>query len=150
MWPGKQKAWVGSEDLADTSVILTLAWNSFYENHYTDAPLMHPIGCHVGHRFLGPLSYADDIALIAPAKTAAQIMLKGCEQFAEEYGVIYIFKSSKSFLLIFGDKGSCYDFKLKLHGGDLVLEEYACHLGTLISKQGSSDNVRKVLTGLYN
>lgn len=64
--------------------------------------------------------------------------------------VSYYFNSSKSVLLIFCDKGSSYNYKLKLHGSDLELKEQACYFGILISEQNSSDNVKKAVTDLCN
>ena len=45
------------------------------------------VGCYLGHRFMGALSYADGVALIAPNLTAARMMLRVCEDFASSYNL---------------------------------------------------------------
>ena len=42
------------------------------------------VGCHVGHVFAGALSYADDLTLLAPTRSAMNTMLRECEAFARE------------------------------------------------------------------
>lgn len=37
------------------------------------------VGCYIGNAFLGALSYADDIAPLAPTLCAAKIMPNVCE-----------------------------------------------------------------------
>ena len=40
------------------------------------------IGCHVAGKFFGVIAYADDVILLAPNRSSAQLMLKTCENFA--------------------------------------------------------------------
>ena len=47
------------------------------------------IGCHIGGVYMGIVCYADDIILLAPSCTAAQIMLSVCEKYAEENNVSF-------------------------------------------------------------
>ena len=47
------------------------------------------VGCYVGHHFVGALSYADDIALLAPTVSAARRMLDVCEHFADKFKVTF-------------------------------------------------------------
>jgi hypothetical protein len=60
------------------------------------------LGCHVGHKFIGAISYADDLTLIAPTHEATQRMLIICEEFANEYDVL--FNSTKSQVVVFNHK----------------------------------------------
>ena len=45
------------------------------------------MGCHVGNVFLGVVTYADDLVLIAPNRSAAVQMLGVCEAWAEDSNV---------------------------------------------------------------
>ena len=45
------------------------------------------VGCNVGGLWYGAACYADDLILLAPARTAAALMLKCCEQYAEEHNL---------------------------------------------------------------
>ena len=40
------------------------------------------VGCHVGGVFCGVVGYADDLCLLAPNRSAMEIMLKICEDYA--------------------------------------------------------------------
>jgi len=45
--------------------------------------------------FLGALAYADDIAIIAPTHAAMRAMLKLCDNFANDFSIIFNAKKSK-------------------------------------------------------
>ena len=40
------------------------------------------LGCHVGGLFMGVVVYADDVLLMAPNRSAMQVMLSKCEEYA--------------------------------------------------------------------
>ena len=52
------------------------------------------VGCHVGEKPMNNLSYADDLALVAPSTAALNDLLKICDTFAAENYII--FSSTKS------------------------------------------------------
>ena len=105
------------------------------------------VGCYVGNKFLGALSYADDIALLAPTKASAQKMLAVCEQFASEHSVT--FNASKSFLMVVSEGNRYGRTELKLNGDVIECKDQALHLGTLIGKNSVSGNVKKAISDLY-
>ncbi|KAG1664568.1 hypothetical protein GQR58_019752 [Nymphon striatum] len=43
------------------------------------------VGCSMGNYFVGCLTCADDLTLIAPSKKALQILINICEEYASEY-----------------------------------------------------------------
>ena len=47
------------------------------------------VGCFIGDTFLGAFSYVDDLTLVAPCISAAQKMLLVCEEYANEYNVLF-------------------------------------------------------------
>ena len=59
---------------------------------------------HWKHHFLGPVCYADDLALLAPSQAALRLMLCLCEPFADTHGLR--FSPSKTRLIRFGRQPS--------------------------------------------
>jgi hypothetical protein len=57
------------------------------------------VGCTVGRNYLGCVSYADDLVLLAPNLSALNEMIKICELYAAEYCMK--FNGSKSKLIVF-------------------------------------------------
>ena len=47
------------------------------------------VGCFIGYIYLDSLGYADDLCLLAPTRSAAQIMLGICEIFGKECDVMF-------------------------------------------------------------
>ena len=43
------------------------------------------MGCYIGLNFLGALAYADDIVLLAPGPSAIRMLLKMCDEYAQQY-----------------------------------------------------------------
>ena len=57
------------------------------------------IGCHWDGLFVGAVSYADDIALLAPSPSALRLMLKHCEEFLEACLLMLVRLSSSVLVL---------------------------------------------------
>lgn len=57
------------------------------------------VGCYVGRKFCGIVSYADDIMLLAPSQRAMKRMLTICDNYAEKVRVK--FNGAKSKALVF-------------------------------------------------
>jgi len=51
-------------------------------------------GCYIGNVFLVALAYANDIAIIAPTPAAMRAMLKLCDNFANDFSIIFNAKKS--------------------------------------------------------
>ena len=93
---------------------------------------------------MGALSYADDVALIAPTITAARMMLRVCEDFASSYKVL--FNAEKSVLL---RPVSPAEGELVLNGSKIQENNSAIHLGTRIGANSSKVNIQKAVSDLY-
>ena len=63
------------------------------------------IGCKVGSMYTCCISYADDLALLAPNISALKSMIKMCEDYASAFRIK--FNGSKSNLMIIDKKGKC-------------------------------------------
>ena len=61
-------------------------WN-IYLNPLIEELRRKGIGCHLAGKFVGVVAYADDLILLAPNRSAAQIMLSICEEFAEKNNI---------------------------------------------------------------
>jgi Reverse transcriptase (RNA-dependent DNA polymerase) len=59
------------------------------------------VGCYIGNVFVGALTYADDIVLIAPSACAMRKLLNICDCQANEYHIMFNAEKSKclAFLL---------------------------------------------------
>ena len=94
------------------------------------------IGCHWDGLFVGAVSYADDIALLAPSPSALRLMLKHCEEFAISRGLS--FNASKTQLIRFGTQPShlCPAI-ISFSGVSLPFTDTVVHLGHILSFDNS-------------
>ena len=86
-------------------------------------------GCTVGKNYVGCVSYADDLVLLAPSLSALNDMIKICEAYAAEYYIKY--NGSKSKLMVFDKRpGSvCPDVYINNEKLDVVNEfKYLGHI----------------------
>ena len=99
------------------------------------------VGCHVGHRFVGALSYADDVTLLSPTFDATCQMLQVCEEFADEYDVI--FNCAKSQVLLMECRGRRLRVRpvVRLNGNVIEYVDGTLHLGTCVGKNSHESNV---------
>ena len=47
------------------------------------------VGCYVGEVFMGAIGYADDLVLLAPFRTAMQMMLQVCVEFGARNNLLF-------------------------------------------------------------
>ena len=47
------------------------------------------VGCQVGGWWFGATCFADDLFLLAPSRSAAEMMLDICEKYAERHNLVY-------------------------------------------------------------
>ena len=47
------------------------------------------VGCQVGGWWYGATCFADDLFLLAPSRSAAEMMLKTCENYAQKHYWVY-------------------------------------------------------------
>ena len=59
------------------------------------------IGCNVGNMYMGCMSYADDLVLLAPTISSLNHMIKICETYAVEHNIQ--FNGTKSKLAVFSN-----------------------------------------------
>ena len=104
------------------------------------------VGAHLGELFVGALGYADDLALVSPSVSAMDSMLGVCEDFANEYDVM--FNSLKSQSLVLGRPLAATSPVFRIHGQAIPRVERAVHLGTFIGSGSKEANLHKAASDL--
>ena len=93
------------------------------------------VGCHIGNTFFGAAGFADDVVLLAPSRSAMQLMLKVCQEFGIRNNLQYSTDpdpaKSKTKCLYMCGKPSVteYPAPLLLHGRELPWVKTGTHLG---------------------
>ena len=100
------------------------------------------VGCHVGGVYCGVVGYADDLCLLAPSRSAMEIMLRMCEDFATENNLQFSTdpdpeKSKSKCIFIQGNRRLPKPANLKLYGLSLPWVKTANHLGHELSEECS-------------
>jgi hypothetical protein len=89
------------------------------------------VGCHLGRTFCGALAYADDVALLAPTRSALKSMLTIAEKTGGDLHIT--FNSTKSQMLVFHPNLQFSGVAPINFGGAPVPEsQEALHLGHLV------------------
>ena len=88
------------------------------------------VGCHILEQFVAALVYADDICLLAPCRSALQLLLDACVKYGNEWCLSY--NPNKSKVMLFGKITSASCAPLKMYSKDLdVVKEYR-YLGVTV------------------
>jgi hypothetical protein len=88
------------------------------------------VGCTVGRRYVGCVSYADDLMLLAPNIAALNEMIKICEVYADEFCIK--FNGSKSKLIVFDKSSDTYQPHIILNNEKLEVVDELKYLGHLV------------------
>ena len=108
------------------------------------------LGCTVGNTYVGCVSYADDIMLLAPNLCAIQGMIALCEKYADEHSIK--FNGNKSKLIVFNSKHTVKP-NVKVKGESVDVVDSLKYLGHFLYSDRSnsmSDYVRKDFTKKAN
>ena len=92
------------------------------------------LGCHIAGQWYGAVSFADDLVLMAPTRTAMQEMLKVCERYGEQHNITFSTdpnpkKSKTKCLYMCGSLKTRYPAPVQLYGRNLPFVLTATHLG---------------------
>ena len=88
------------------------------------------VGCHIGGVFAGAFGYADDIVLLAPSLDALRHMIGICEDYAQEFHIL--FNPSKSKLMYYNVSHD--NLHVKLCNQDVHIVSKEIYLGNYISE----------------
>ena len=115
---------------------------------YMDEVLMElrdlGVGCYIGDVFMGGLGYADNFVLLAPSRTAMQLMLKTCEGFGSRNNLKFSTnpdpgKSKTKCVFFCGKKKLSKPLPLTLYGRELPWVRIATHLGNELCEDGKME-----------
>jgi hypothetical protein len=102
----------------------------------------------MGDTFVGAFGYADDLTLLAPSINAARAMLLVCEDFSNEFDVL--FNASKSAHLAFHNApNDPLQAALELNGVVIPRVEDATLLGTCFGLKQVSNNFSKAIGDMH-
>ena len=112
------------------------------------------VGCYVGEVFMGAMGYADDLVLLAPTRTAMEMMLKACEDFGTRNNLLFstdpdASKSKTKCVFMSGRKKQDKPAPLMLYGRELPFVRNATHLGNELSEDGTMDMDNKEKTAAF-
>ena len=100
------------------------------------------IGCNVGDKYIGAISYADDLNLLAPSQRALNKMISICEEYANDFCIK--FNGSKSKLMIFGNTRH-YKPKVMVEGEEVSIVDEMIYLGHCINSKKSDASVKYII-----
>ena len=101
------------------------------------------VGCHIGNTFVGAVAWADDFLLIAPSRTAMQLMLDTASNFVREVGLEFSTdpnpakSKSKAIFMVGRHRGLVKPAALLLSGQPLPWVQHATHLGHEFHEDGT-------------
>ena len=108
------------------------------------------VGCQIGGWWCGATCFADDLFLLAPSRTAAEMMLETCENYAQRHNLEYSTdpnpSKSKSKCIYFSGKARNVQLPdpLQLNGEDLPWVATAEHLGHTLHQDCTMDQDARV------
>ena len=106
------------------------------------------IGCHLIKVFVGCILFADDLALLAPSRSALQKMIDLCTEYCNKYCLD--FNSKKSKIMVFGKSYSSYIAPLSISGSHIEYVKEWKYLGTtLVSGKRFSFTARPDLSSFF-
>jgi hypothetical protein len=94
------------------------------------------LGCRVGSAYLGSISYADDLMLLAPNISSLKSMISICESYADEYKIK--FNGSKSMLMILDKKMRKHDVMVSVAGEPVEVTSNIKYLGHVLFNDRSN------------
>ena len=90
------------------------------------------VGCHMGSRFTGALAYADDITLLDPCKSVLSILIKVCEDYAAEYGIIFNGERKSKLLYFKGRSSTMVPSEILVNSEIVAISDKTVNLGHTI------------------
>ncbi len=89
------------------------------------------VGCYIGNTFVGAFAYADDIVILAPAKSALNRMLKIADKFSVAYDIK--FNPTKSELLVYEVDPQKGEKQYIVHNSNVIYAvDFVRHLGHIV------------------
>jgi hypothetical protein len=97
------------------------------------------VGCFIGKNFVGALTYADDIVLVAPTASALRKLLSICGDYASEYCISFNAAKSKCLIVLPKNRRAMCNYakecSFSINNQQIDNVESFKHLGHVISSQ---------------
>ena len=107
------------------------------------------IGCHLIRTFVGCLLFADDLALLAPSRSALQSMINLCSDYCKKF-CLQFNNTKKSKVMIFGKSFNAQCLPLNISGSPVDLTSEWKYLGTtLVSGKTFSFTARPDISSFF-
>ena len=113
------------------------------------------VGCHVAGMYMGVVVYADDVLLMAPTRSAMQLMLNQCQDYAARHNIMFStdplpHKSKTKCMFITGTKKNLTrPDPLTLCGRELPWVTTATHLGHELHESGTMEHDAEVKRAVF-
>ena len=112
------------------------------------------LGCYIGGLFAGAGSYCDDLALMAPTRSALQKLMSICEKYAERHNLVFStdpnpIKSKTKCLLFKLFNNEEHPAPILLNGRTLPWVDRAAHLGHELHESGNQEVDCNMRRGAY-
>ena len=105
------------------------------------------VGCYIGNIFMGAFGYADDVILLAPTRSAMDMMLSICAKFSDESKIL--FNGTKSKHIFFSKSKIDTDVRFTMQGSSIPLVANDKHLGNIIGKDRLIKSIDNAIKELY-
>ena len=105
---------------------------NLYINNLLDKLESSKIGCHIGNIYCGAIAYADDIVLLCPSLYGVKHLLKICENYADDHGLL--FNAQKSEFMYVTRKPVNNEFELYISNNRISSVDSIKHLGHRFDK----------------
>ena len=112
------------------------------------------VGCTIGEVFVGVLAYADDIVLLAPTPNAMRMMLDTCDNYAEEFNIVFNANKSKGLFSSCKRRSKQNIGPIEINGRTIEYVNEWPHLGHIISSNLNDEadimQRRNIMAGQIN
>jgi hypothetical protein len=88
------------------------------------------VGCTVGNKYVGCVSYADDLVVLAPNLSALNVMITICENYADEFCIK--FNGTKSKLMVFDKSPGQFRPRVTLNNEQIEVVDELKYLGHML------------------
>ncbi len=106
------------------------------------------VGCYMGNKFMGAVSFADDIILLTPTFNGLKKLVSICEKYAEGYDIK--FNGTKSKYMVYKGRNSVVHYEDVYVNGEKVEQvTTADHLGHRLSTTDKTSMITAAVSSFW-
>ena len=154
-WGNTTSSTFGIRNSTRQGAVSSPALFSLYVQELLDRLQGLGVGCYMGATYVGAVAWADDFLLLAPCRSAMQLMLDTASTFVKEVGLRFSTdpdpaKSKSKAIFVTGTRRNLTPpAPLLLSGRPLPYVKHATHLGHEFSETGSMDLDTRMRRGAF-